>query len=265
VSSFSFRSVILTVLAAAVLAGCAGSPPAPDQSLSQTSGDQTENQRRAHIRMQLAVGYYQQGEYKVALDEVKHALQAEPDLADAYSMAGLIYMAMNDPAQADDSFRHALRLAPDNPDFINNYGWYLCQNGRAGESIAYFDRAYGTRNYASPAKALENAGVCSLRLHKTDAALSYFLKAFQVNPSNLATSANLARIYYDRHDYKRAHFYINRVVKVEGVPADLLWLGIRIEHNYGDRASEASLATQLGRRYPDSAEYAAYQRGAFNE
>ena len=264
-SRFSFRPCMLIVVAAAALAGCAARPPVGDPDNLQTSSDQTENQRRAHIRLQLAVGYYQHHELKVALDEVKRALQADPASAEAYSMGGLIYMSMGESRLAEDYFQQALKLAPGNPDFSNNYGWFLCQSGHPRESIPYFEKAFRNRGYESPAKALDNAGACSLKLKETDAAQKYFLQAFQLDPSNLATSANLARIYYDKHDYERAHFYINRVVKAEAVPADMLWLAIKIERKFGDRASEASLAAQLSRRYPDSAAYAAYQRGAFNE
>jgi type IV pilus assembly protein PilF len=44
-----------------------------------------------------------------------------------------------------------------------------------------------------------------------------------------------------------------------------LWLAIKIERKLGDRAAETSLVTQLSRRYPDSREFSAYQRGMFND
>jgi type IV pilus assembly protein PilF len=76
---------------------------------------------------------------------------------------------------------------------------------------------------------------------------------------------NLAKVYYQKGDYVRARFYVGRATKADGVSADTLWLAIRVEHKLADKAVEASLATQLRRRHPNSAEYAAYQRGAFDE
>ena len=67
------RSVWLGVslLSAILLLGCAAKPAvAPDSELA-TSFDKTDNQKRARIRLQLAIGYYQQGQLNVALDEVK--------------------------------------------------------------------------------------------------------------------------------------------------------------------------------------------------
>ncbi len=123
--------------------------PAPPAKLRSAAaarvGDQfrikPSTQKRASIRLQLAVGYYQRNELSVALDEIKQALSADPDYAEAYSMRGLIYMQMNETHLADENFLHALRLSPNNGEFNNNYGWFLCQNGRAADSINYFDAA----------------------------------------------------------------------------------------------------------------------------
>ena len=201
----------------------------------------------------------------VALDETKLALQTDPNFADAYSMAALIYMDQGEARLAEENFQRAIRLAPNDPDLSNNYGWFLCQNGRANQSIAYFDAALRSRNYQSPAKALNNAGVCSLILKDKVAAERYFNEAFRQDPGNPATSTNLARLNYERGDLERAKFYINRVTKADVLSAEVLWLAIKIERKVGDRAAESSLVTQLRRRYPDSTEFAAYQRGAFNE
>lgn len=248
----------------ALLTGCASGPTANGETLT-SSADQTDGQKLARIRLQLAVGYYGQRQVETALDEIKKALQADPNFADAYSMRGLIYMDMGDDRLAEQSFLQALKLAPNTPDFNNNYGWFLCQNGKARESIDYFETAAKNRTYRSPAKALHNAGVCSLKLKDQVAAERYFTQAFQHEPGNAATSAHLARIYHDRGDNERARFYIRRVMKADVMTADVLWLAIKIEHELGDRAAEASLVTQLRRRHGGSSEFAAYQRGEFDE
>jgi len=260
------KSGCMLILAAAFLvAGCASNSRVDADRELQTSSDQTDIQKRARIRLQLAVGYYQQQQLSVALDEIKQSLQADPNFAEAYSVRGLIYMDMGEMRLADDNFQHALRLAPQNPDFNNNYGWFLCQNGRPEQSIGYFESALKSRTYQSPAKALSNAGTCSLRMKKVAEAERYFNDAFRLDPGSISTSISLAKLNYERGDYEKARFYISRVTRSDDLSAQALWQAIKIERKLGDRAAELSLVTQLNRRFPNSTEFAAYQRGAFDE
>ena len=255
------------VLCASVVfhAGCAVDRISAKQEELQTSSDQTDLQRRARIRMQLAIGYYEQRQMTVALDEIKQALLADPQFSDAYNVRALIYMELGEVRLAEENFLQAIRLAPNNPELNNNYGWFLCQNGRSSQSISYFESALKNQAYQSPAKASNNAGVCSLKLKDKVAAERYFSQAFKFDPSNPVTNTNLAKIYYENREYDRARFYIGRVTKADVMTAEVLWLAIKIEHKLGDRPAETSLATQLRRRHSNSPEYASYQRGAFDE
>ncbi len=233
-----------------------------------TASDQTSAQKRAEIRMQLAVGYFQQGQYTVALDEVKLALAADPELAEGYGMRALIYMAMGERELAEDNFQRALKLAPRNPDISNNYGSFLCGAGRETEAFKYFDAALANPAYQAPATANNNAGACALKRKDYDTAEKYLLAALKFAPDVAVTNAGLARIYFERRDYARAGFFITRLSKVarmDGLSADILWLATRVQHKLGDTAAEAAWATQLRRHHAGSPEYAAYQRGAFDE
>jgi type IV pilus assembly protein PilF len=256
------------VLALSLLAGCAGSGGESSHEL-KTASDQTALEKRAQIRLQLAVGYYQDRKYEIALDEVKQAIAAAPDFADAYGFRALIYAAMGENQVADENYRHALRLAPRNPDLANNYGLFLCEaGGKPEQAMGYFEAALKNPKYGSPVKAMINAGNCSLKLKNIDAAEGYLLDALRREPELPAIQAGLARVYLERRDYPRAGFFINRLTdtaKLDTLSADVLWLALRVKHVLGDRALEASLAAQLRKRFPGSPEYAAFERGAFNE
>ena len=96
----------------------------------------------------------------------------------------------------------------------------------------------------------------------------YLLQALQLTPDLPATNANLAKVYFEKRDYVRAGFFVNRlnkVAKMESLTADVLWLAIKVQHKLGDKDAEAGWATQLRRHHAGSTEYAAYQRGAFDE
>lgn len=178
VVSFGIAFVTLVLMAGCVTSTTSSTKQDSDV-LAVPSSDKSDVQRRALIRLQLASEYYQQGQMNVALEEVKLALQVDSELSDAYSMAGLIYMNLGETRLAGENLMRALRLSPNDPDLSNNYGWYLCQNGRAQESIAYFQSAINNKAYRSPAKALNNAGTCSLILKNKIAAENYFNDAFR--------------------------------------------------------------------------------------
>jgi type IV pilus assembly protein PilF len=265
------RSIRLAAVAlAGMLAGCVASTTTGPSGKAElaTASDQTSAQKRAEIRMQLAVGYFEQGQIPVALDEIKKAIAADPDYADAYGMRAVIYMRMGELDLANDNFMHALKLAPNNPELHNNYGSYLCQNGRVQDSFKQFDAALANRMYQSPASALNNAGDCALKVKDYGQAENYLLQALKITPDLPITNANLARVYYQRRDYPRASFFVTRLAKVaktDSLTADMLWLAIKVQHKMGDQGAEQGWATQLRRHHANSPEYAAYQRGAFDE
>lgn len=269
---FSRRAASLLSAGAmlALLGACAanGNVPNAQQAPAEQfnpSTDQSENQRRAMIRLQLAIGYYEQRQYAIALDEVRQSLAINPQSSDAMSVRALIYMEMHEPKLAEESFQAAMQMAPNNPDLINNYGWFLCQNGRERESLGYFDRALKSRNYLSPAKALNNAGVCTLKLGDEAGAQRYLMQALQFDPANQMTNANLAKLFMARNDLERTRYYLGNLTRTENLSADSLWTALKIQRKLGDTAAVSSSANQLRRNYPNSKEYAALLRGAYDE
>lgn len=258
---------LAAALALCLLTACASTGNGGSPAELKTASDQTQAEKRAAIRLQLAVEYYQDGKYEIALDEIKKAIAADGDYADAYGVRALIYTAMNELPLAEENYQHALRLAPRNPELANNYGTFLCQRAnRPLDAMRHFDAAIANPAYRTPVSAMVNAGQCSLKTNNIDAAERYLLNALRYNPNLPATSAGLARVYYERRDFQRAGFFIHRLTEVstlDTLSADALWLAIRVGRKTGERANEASLLAQLRRRFPGSPEFAAYERGAF--
>ena len=261
----------LAVLLAMLCAACAapetnpaGSRPQSEQlparSLAEQGGDRNES---ARIRTELAFNYFMRGQMAVALEEVRSALDSNPRHAPAYNVLGLINMDLGENAKAEDAFKRALALMPTDSDTLNNYGWFLCQTKRERESIAQFLLALKDPLYATPFKPYLNAGTCSQRIGDEAAAEDYFRKAFALDPSNPSTMMRLGELYLKRNDLEKARFYSDRINRSLEPSPDALWLALRIERKSGDRASEASFATQLRRRFPDSVQARLMQQGQF--
>lgn len=263
---------VLAALAAFVtlgLGGCATTGAmlgaADTDATLTTASEETEVQRRARIRLELASSYFEHGQLNVALDEVKHSLAIEPNYADAYNLRGLIFMRMNDAGLAQESFNRAASLRPNDPDVAHNYGWLLCQQKKFADSEALFERALAQAKYLSRSKTLMALGLCQEAAGKVPQAEQNLLKSYELDPGNPLVGYNLARLLHQRSEHERAQFYIRRLNNSELANAQSLWLGIKVEHALSNQVAEQQLADQLQRRYPQSPEIGALKRGAFHE
>jgi type IV pilus assembly protein PilF len=288
VSRVAFAASLCLALA---LAGCGTSRSTPDQpplksnsvqdmkladtatpEMSQSNSvdikdrnPDSPQRKRARIRLDLGVSYYQDGRFPVALDELKQALADDPTFAEAHGVLALVYMALGENALATASFQRALQLEPGSSDINVNYGWFLCQTGQPAQALPYFDKALQNPLYNQPAKPLQDAGVCALRMGDKAKAEDYFQRSFRFDPSGPVSAYNLALIFYDRKEYARAEFYVNLVNKSNIVSPEALWLGIRIEHALNKAPEEASLSVQLQRAAPSSREAELLARHAYDE
>ncbi len=253
-----------------IFTGCASPSGTQDETGASISGvNNTQNEsdarRRARLRVSLAMEYFANRQYAVALEELRNAQTLDATFADVYNAFALVYMELNETRLAEESFQRALRLAPNDSELNNNYGWFLCQSGQAQRSIALFETALRNPLYATPGIAARNAGICALRANNVPLASDYLQRAFRFDPGNALTMYYLAEVLYRQNDLDKARFYVTRLNQQTEPSAAGLWLAIKIERKRGDRLSEEVLAGQLRRRFPDSREALAYQRGEFND
>ena len=249
----------------AALAGCANPVHGGLSADPVTASDEAPARQRARLRLELAVGYFEEGRTEIALDELKQVLGTDPDYAAAYNLRGLIYMRLQQPRLAQESFRRALELSPADADLLHNYGWLLCQQGQYAQGEALFQRALALPAYGARAKTLMTQGLCQIRAGQPAQAEASLLRAYELDASHPVTGYNLASLMLQRGELTRARFYIRRLNNSESANAESLWLGIRIEQGLGDQVAMNQLAEQLRKRYPQSRELAAFDRGAFHE
>lgn len=253
------------VLLGAGLLGCA-SPGGGEPREIKTASDQNDGERRARVRLELAGAYFSRGQGTTALDEVKQALAAKPDLPEAYSLRGLIYASLGDARLAEDSFQRALQLAPRDADTLHNYGWFLCQQRRFDQADQQFDLAAAQPQYRDAPRTLLAQGVCQARAGNWTQAERSLARSYELDPANPATAYNLSEVLLRRGELERARFYIRRVNNVpELSSAQSLWLASRIEQKMGNTGSAQDFGRQLRDRFPQSPEALLFERGRFDE
>ncbi|WP_431272968.1 type IV pilus biogenesis/stability protein PilW [Variovorax ureilyticus] len=215
-----------------------------------TESDETNARKRAKLRVELAIGYFQQGQTTVALDEIKQALAADPTFPDAYILRGVVYMRLDDPAGAEDSFRRALALNPREPNALHNYGWLLCQQNRFADAQQQFNAALSVPSYPDRAKTLMTQGICQLKAGQRAEAERSLTQAYEIDAGNPVIGYNLASMLAQREEWSRAQFYIRRINNSPSASAETLWLGIKIERQLNNREAVSQLGAQLQRRFP---------------
>jgi type IV pilus assembly protein PilF len=255
---------LLKLMFVVILAACAAKPSEPDHDTGTLIGEVGDPRNRAKLHTELASMYYSNGNLGVALEELRAAAKADANYAPAYGMYGLVYMQMKDQTRAEESFERALRLAPSDADINHNYGWFLCQTGREPASVKYFLQAIRNPLYAMPWRSYSAAGVCTMKMNQLKDAEAFFERALKFEPDEPASLVGLGQIRYRQGNIGEARKLVTRYNKLVTPTSESLWLAVRIERRMGERLQEQALANQLRRRYPDSREFQALQRGQYD-
>lgn len=256
------RRIVLPVMAMLLWLGLTSPVAAVDIPAAEQQ-DKTKAGTRAKRHVDLGHAYLSAGRMAVALEEADRALAADSNYAPAYNLLGLVHMFLNEPKVAEENFLKALRMAPNDPEFSNNYGWLLCQDGREAESFSYFLTAVKNPLYQTPTKPYYNAAMCALRINDTKKAEDYFQRAVGMDPRNTQALYQLAELRYKAGQYFEAQRLVNDLLLMAPDDAAPVWLAMRIERRLGNREEELSYAKQLRSKFQGSPQHQAMMQGKF--
>ncbi|MBB6599250.1 type IV pilus biogenesis/stability protein PilW [Luteimonas sp. MC1825] len=189
------------------------------------------------------------GRYPEAAAEARLAMKIDGRDADAHTLLALALERQGDSREAGKHYARAAGLKPSGATF-NNHGAWLCRNGRATESLAWFDRALADRSYASPASALANAGACADEGGQPGRTQRDLRAALALDPVNAVGLEALARHLHGRGDDFEARAFSER--RLEAAPASpaALQLASQIEDKLGDKAAAARYVQRLRTEFP---------------
>lgn len=209
--------------------------------------------QRAQVRTELAGEYYRVGNLGAALEAAQQAAAIMPTYAPAYNMLGIIHMQLGQNPSAVQAFEQAIKLAPNDSETLNNYGWYICQRQDPRQAMPYFQAALKDPLYNSPERAMHNAGVCAAKSGDAATAEAQFRAALQRQPQYGPSLLALAELVFSQGRVREADALLVRHMQVmQASGADALLLGVRIARATGDKTAETSYVQQLRRRFPDS-------------
>lgn len=216
----------------------------------------TDPRNKNHTRAMVAVRRGQQllreGQLDSAGKAAREAVRLDEASAAAHTLMALVADRRGDADTAGDHYRRAVDLAPARGGMLNNYGTWLCQNGRAAESLDWFVRAFRAPGYDTPAVAAANAGSCALLAGEPDRAGRYLQVALDLEPTNPVALLAMARHEYDAGRAFHARAFAERRLAAAPATADALRLASQIEKKLGDNEAAARYVQRLRAEFPDS-------------
>lgn len=241
--------------AALILSACSSTSTVETRPVTENTVETAR--RRAELHTALAGEYYRRGNFPVALTETRAALKDDPTYVGAYNMQALVFMEIKEDGQAREAFSRALSLQPNNPEVLNNYGWFLCLRNDPDRGVELMRRASQDNMYPTPEKAFLSMGLCMRRLGRNNEAEEALRRAVVLRPDLIGALYNLAQITYERGQVADAENYLLRFMRLTSQPPlEALVMGVRIARARNDGAAEQSYLQQLRRRFPDAPETA---------
>jgi type IV pilus assembly protein PilF len=250
-----WRLSFLIVFSISLLACAAQGIEQESQPTKQIVENKPDKTKAANYNVQLGMGYIQQGQYERAKGKLLRALEQDPKYAPAYGAMGYFLELTGQPEAAQQYYLKAIRYSGQSGEAHNNYGAYLCRQQQYAKAIQHFQTALRDTQYTSSADALENAGLCSLKIPNLERAKYFFQRAIEEDPQRGRAYLALAELGLQAKDYDATARYLKLFsTYIPDDTAKSLWLKIQLATAQGDLDKAASYRLLLQGKYPNSPE-----------
>jgi type IV pilus assembly protein PilF len=247
-----YSALALTLIASALLAACMTTSTG-GSSLSR--GEESNDEKAAAINKQLGTVYLRQGNLALAKEKLERSEQLNPRDPETHSVLALLYARLDIPKEVDSHYKTAIRLAPNNPQILNNYAVYLCKNGRPEEGVKRFLEAAKNPLYRTPEAAYTNAGVCLREAKKLDDAATSFKRALTISPNNAEAVYQFADLDRERGQVQPARDLVEKYLTTNEATPDLLLLAAQLARAQNDRVAEEKYTRRLRVEFPTSPQF----------
>ncbi len=131
-----------------------------------TPSDNTrvDNSVAAATNAQLALGYLTNHYAARAKQKILLAQQQAPREPLVWYTSGYFFERTGDVIRAEQAYLRALQLAPQQGAAHNNYGAFLCRQGKYSQAIAHFLLAVNDPHYLNVGNAYHNAAICAAKV-----------------------------------------------------------------------------------------------------
>jgi type IV pilus assembly protein PilF len=214
----------------------------------------TDLKKASLINAKLGLAYLQKGAYKSANSKLLKALEQDSDNAVAHLYMAELQKVLKVNDKADEHYKQAVALDPEYSRAKNNYGAFLCSQGKYKESVVLFTDVLKDPLYSDKIGVYENLGICEQKRGNIHLAEQHFRHALKLNHNLPKSLLGMTQISYDSGLYKPAKKYYSRYISLARQSPESLWIGILIERKYKNEKTVDSYSTILRVKFPDSKE-----------
>lgn len=142
---------------------------------------------------------------------LKKVIRMNPELAKAHKDLAIIYLNKRLFDYAEDEFKTALKLAPNDFEVIFEYGNYLYSISKNNEAERYYSEALEIE--PNNVMALVFMALNKLILNQLDEADKYIRSALKIEPDHEYVQFCAGRILYAKGEYEEAKRYLVHAVE----------------------------------------------------
>ncbi len=215
--------------------------------------NQANRDEMAATRVSLGLGYLKMGNMSQAKLNLEKAKTFSPNLVHVHTAFAHYYETVGEGKLAVDSFEQALSIKADSADTLNNYGVFLCRQGKFSAAEVQFLKAIAVPSYLLVSQSYENLSSCYLQSDDFDKAEMYLNKSIYHSPNRTNTLLQMVRLQYAKGNYKEGKHFLQKFERnTQRFTADSLSLAYKLYLKLGQRRTASNYANMLVKMYPQS-------------
>ncbi|MEX1197455.1 MAG: type IV pilus biogenesis/stability protein PilW [Pseudohongiellaceae bacterium] len=223
----------------------------------------SSQERALQDYIELAAGYYAADDLVSAKRHVDNALAIDRRSAEAHNVRALIHQREGEHELARDTFEYAIRQDPSNSRVRNNFAAFLYEREEYQAAYEQLQVVADDTEYRSRPQAFQNLGLAAVAAGHREEAREAFRRALDLDRTLQRSSLRLAELHFEDGNFGQAREYyeqfrVSSQFNDVSQSARSLWLGIRLEWRFDNRAAARDYARQLEEMYPDTEQYRMY-------
>ena len=254
------RSILAITVSAFALTGCV-TENSYEGSDTPVVEKQVKNSGAARTRIALALQYLKTGNNSQAKYNLERAADFAPDLPEVHYSLAYYYQQVDEPELADKAYQRALKIAPNDPNTLNNYGVFLCGIGEYDRAAEELLKAISIPSYIRVAESYENLALCAIEFDDFENAEKYLKSALNHSSQRPSSMISLAGLYYAKSDLHKAEDIIEKYESTGRVTPRALMLSYLIQQRMGHIEKAEATAGIILQTYPGSNEAKAITSG----